>query len=668
MTAFGPTGQLVYERTYSRVKPDGSRETWPETVRRVVDGNLGFVDERYHEPGEREALVSLMEQFKIIPAGRHLWTTGVKGRQFVNNCWVSHWDPADPAYHFRFTLLRLMEGGGVGANYSARFLDTLLEVLNETRVHIVCDDRHADYAAMRDAGVLSDEYDVEWPGSFEVEDSREGWADALGELVSVAYRDGVVHRNRVFDVSRVRAAGSRIKTSGGTASGPWPLAKLLQTTGAVLTKAVGWKLSGLQAMEIDHAIGECVVAGGSRRSARMSIMHWADPEILEFIGCKATGLTHWTTNISVETDAEFHRALANQEPEAMVVKDAIVDGMYINGEPGIWNSSLSNTGEPNEVVCTNPCGEIALEPWEQCNLGHVNLDACGAFRSEDGELEEAHRLMTRFLIRATFSDIEDSRSEDVRYRNRRIGVGHLGYAAAVAKAGIEYGMSAGNTDVTTTLRNLRGIVALEAIKYAHQLRIPVPVKTTTVAPTGTIAKMPGTTEGIHPVFARHFIRRVRLSTLNADEVATAARYREEGYVVEADRYAANTAVVEIPTEDSLYNEVKRIFGESAAKRLVQSPEDIPLHRMLAVQEMYQKNWADNAVSFTINFDPTRYTADDLEVLIRNPYVKGVTAFPEMGMPQSPYQRISEDEYRLFANRTVADSVDEDCASGACPVR
>lgn len=70
---WGPTGELVYNRTYSRVKPDGSRETWPETVERVVDGNLGLVDAKHHLKGEREDLIDMMTKFQILPAGRHIW-------------------------------------------------------------------------------------------------------------------------------------------------------------------------------------------------------------------------------------------------------------------------------------------------------------------------------------------------------------------------------------------------------------------------------------------------------------------------------------------------------------------------------------------------------------------------------------------------------------------
>lgn len=116
------TARQVYLRTYSRTKPDGSQEGWDETVQRVVDGNLKLVAPRYIEEGEREALLDLIGNMKVLPAGRHLKSSGVNNFA-LNNCWAAGWDPAKPEEHFTFTLLRLAEGGGVGSNYSERFFE-----------------------------------------------------------------------------------------------------------------------------------------------------------------------------------------------------------------------------------------------------------------------------------------------------------------------------------------------------------------------------------------------------------------------------------------------------------------------------------------------------------------------------------------------------------------
>lgn len=693
MTEFGPTGQLVYERTYSRTQPDGSKETWPDTVRRVVDGNIALRPDHLL-PGERDNLIRLMTEFKLIPAGRHLWMTGVPGRQYLFNCHVSGWSDRITD-HFEFTFLRLAEGGGVGANYSNQYLKQYPHVRGFRfgdihggyEIHVVCDPSHPDYQSMHDAGLLSETYVSEWAGAYQVPDNREGWAEAVTDLIETYYRPAK-NRNRVFDVSRVRWKGARLQSSGGTASGPEPLAVLLHEVGRIMNGRIGEKLDGIGAMEIDHALAKAVISGGNRRSARMAIMHWADPQIHDFIRIKQTTGEHWTTNVSVEVDDDFFRRLGQDIPDpdddvtdedianhqALVVLNAIAEGMLTNGEPGFWNSSLSNVGEPNRVIATNPCGEIALEPWENCNLGHVNL---AGFVDNHGNVDVldmiyAHRLITRFLIRATYGDVTDPKQAEVLARNRRIGVGHLGVASYLALTGRKYSEAPGDWRFEALLEDLAGFVEEEAVSYAGSLRIPVPVKTRTVAPTGTIAKMPGVSEGIHPIFARYFIRRIRLSEINPTEAAKAEEYRQLGYGVEQDMYAPNTLVVSLPTKDSLLADVEAIHGPDRASEIVESAADISLEDMLAFQAMYQTVWADNAVSYTVNVDANAYTAQELAdaIIAFGPALKGGTVFPELSMPQSPYERISEADYGLYElwQRQVADGVDEACANGACPVK
>ena len=221
MTNWGPTGEIVYNRTYSRVKPDGTNETWPETVARVVDGNLALVDERYHNENEREDLIEMMEQFQIMPAGRHLWASGVRNAQHLFNCWVAGFD-ATPQEHFMFTFLRLMEGGGVGANYSQKHLEHHPRVEQHLEVHIVCDTSHEDYHQMVEDGIVSPEFSNNWTGAFQIEDSREGWGRALADLIETHYRTDVKHSRRVYDVSRVRPCGCKAEDVWWTCEWAWP--------------------------------------------------------------------------------------------------------------------------------------------------------------------------------------------------------------------------------------------------------------------------------------------------------------------------------------------------------------------------------------------------------------------------------------------------------------
>ncbi|MDQ1016669.1 ribonucleoside-triphosphate reductase, adenosylcobalamin-dependent [Streptomyces afghaniensis] len=664
MTAFPTeTAKTVYERTYSRVKPSGEQETWEETVERVVDGNLALVPERYTEKGERAALLDLIGSFKVLPAGRHLKSSGVADFA-LNNCWASAWNPEAPEEHFTFSLLRLAEGGGVGANYSSRYFEGFPELVIPVEVHIVCDPDHADFLDLVEAGLISTEYSHEWTGAYQVQDSREGWAEALGDLIRTAHDPKTRHAARVYDVSRVRAKGTPLKAFGGTASGPQPFGRMLKAVGLVLKHGHGRPLHGIDAMQIDHEVAQCIVSGGVRRSARMSIMHWRDPLIWRFLRIKAKG-GHWTTNISVEIDDDFIRLLRKMSSPSMPILREIAAGMLRNGEPGIWNSSLTAEGEVDGTYTTNPCGEATLTPWEPCNLGSVNL---GAFVSDDGEvdwtgLEMAHRYLARYLIRATFAKVSDPKSEAAIARYRRIGVGHLGFADFLVKRGITYSEAGKSDYVGWDLADLAYAVDKAAAEYARILRIPVPIKTRVIAPTGTTSKLAGTSgEAAHAPFAGHFKRRIRFSDLEPSEKAQVEEYRRRGYHVEPDRNAANTSVVTIPTKDPL-----------AEMECFQHAGDLSLRDMLSVQALYQEHWADQAVSYTVNVDPQKYSVDDLiEALVPFlPRLKGTTVFPELSFEQPPYERITKEEYEELAAAVgieVSDtSYDEICASGACPI-
>jgi ribonucleoside-triphosphate reductase len=680
---FGPTGRTVYERTYSRTRADGSRETWPETVRRVAEGNLSLVygpraKWNINVKDEYTELVEHMEDFKILPAGRHLWASGVRGRQYLFNCHVAGWGEK-LSRHYEFTFMRLMEGGGVGANYSANYLVPFGIPRRELDVHIVCDPDHPDYQDMLDAGVLSTEYNSDWAGSFDVEDSREGWAAALVDLIDTFMTDETVqHRQRVYDVSRVRGKGARLKTFGGIASGPAPFGHMMHKITEVLSTAHTVYPQGVylgraslpctDAMQIDHAIAECVVSGGNRRSARMSICHWMDPNILEFLACKKDSGQHWTTNISVEVDDFFIEALVNNDPQAKQVHEAVVQGMLTNGEPGYWNSSYSNEGEVGQVVATNPCGEIALQPWENCNLGHINLDAFHKDAADTTNLEFAHQLMTRFLIRATYGDVNDAEQKDRLELNRRIGVGHFGVQGYLAKNGIRYSEAVEDIWFKSILEDLQTTVRTEARDYAFELRIPEPVKVTTVAPTGSIAKLPGVSEGIHPIYARHFLRRVRFAITDPQQAATVAKAEFDGYQVEECIYdkSGNTYVVTYPTKDKLVAEVEELGIDPS---VVQSADELTLDELLEFQQLYQTYYADNAVSFTANVPEGLDYMEVADVIAaRLPYLKGTTVMVDGTRPQAPYERITEDEFNTFEVTSVEDSTDEECANGSCPVR
>lgn len=673
---WGPSGREIYERTYQRIKPNGTKESWDDTVRRVVRGNLSLVPENRIAAGEEEELYDYIYNFRILPGGRHLWMSGVEGRQFLFNCYVSGWGDRF-SDHFAFTFNQLMEGGGVGANYSMKYVQDY-KINTPVSVIFICSPEHPDYENLLNSNLIDVSRHPDNIDSYLVEDSREGWVDALRWMIDISTRFYLEPMQLILDLSNIRASGLPIKTFGGTSAGPVPFAIMIKEIAHLLSEGYETGVNGPLCMDMDHAIANCVVSGNVRRSARMSQMHWKDPYIDWFIHCKQDGKSFWSTNISVEIDNEFiellDRGKSMQDSEDIrrvkEIWDSILEGMHENGEPGFWNGDLANHGEPNRVIATNPCGEICLEPWENCNLGHVNLSAFvdSSGRVDWDGLVRAHRLVTRFLIRATFGDISDEKTKKVVDRNRRIGVGHLGYAGFLAKLGIRYSQSWKNDDIKYMISYMADIVDQTAYYYAGDLRIPVPVKKRCIAPTGTISKLAGVTESVQAPFALYYIQRIRYSDIDPSQKEKLEEFRMQGYNVIPDPRVSNTMIVEIPT-------INQIVNEARVLDILEDASMVSIEDQLGVQDMYQTLWADNAVSYTVNFDPYQYDTTDIsEALYRRlGSLKGSTLFPERGFELPPYSRVGKEKIlaQIGSQAVIAatgDGVDESCASGACPVR
>lgn len=697
-TPFGPVGEAVYNRTYSRETSPGVFETWPDTVERVVSGNLSFV---YGDEGtwsdevwnEYRALRKLMNRFAVMPAGRQLNATGVEGRQYLFNCHVAGWGQKF-SEHFKFSFMRLVEGGGVGSNYSTKYIEDYGAPKSPVEVRIFSDDGHQDIDKLKP--YLYEGSETSWSGvGWHVTDTREGWAQALEALIDCFMGESFEGEKAVFsfDLSKVRPEGSPLVSSGGVAAGPAPLAVMLLDVARVFNRAYekGY-FSPVDLMEADHSIAVGAVAGGKRRSARMSIVRWDDPHIIEFIHAKKDGLSHWSTNLSVEIDGEFIDAINKKGNKKHTARDytakavhaAVCEVVLNNGEPGYWNSELSQAGETGTIIATNPCGEIPLEAWEACNLGHINLEAFIDYDNfggvDYGALTEAHRLMTRFLIRSTYADINDPKQREIQNKNRRIGVGHFGVQGYLVKQGKKYSGVAESSDMNGImtfkgqLRYWSHLVRETARRYAFELRIPEPVKVTCVAPTGSIAKVPGATEGIHSILYKWYEHRIRFSKRDEREFGQVLDYMSQGFKVEDDIYdpSGMTAVVVIPTENILIAQVRDLvkkydldFDES----VVESAEDLTIEQMLDFQAMYQEYWADNAVSYTVNIPDGTVSPEDLQDILKRylPKLKGTTIMVDASREQAPYTRITQDEYNSVTAKRIEDSADFECSTGACGI-
>jgi len=441
-----------------------------------------------------------------------------------------------------------------------------------------------------------------------------------------------------FSFSRLRPEGERVASSGGVSSGP------------------------LSFMRVFNAATEAVNQGGFRRGANMAILRVDHPDVLRFISAKSDPNELRNFNISVALTRDFMEALQADSSYDLVnpktgavarrlraadVYDRIIDSAWQSGEPGVIFLDAINADNPTpdlgEIESTNPCGEQPLLPYEACVLGSVNLSLC----VRDGRLDAARlRRMTRTGIRFLDDCVDASRFPLRRitrivHANRKIGLGVMGFAEFLIRLGTRYDSEEALVAADEVMR----IVADEAAKESRLLareRGPFPnfdrtvyaergdppqrnATLTTVAPTGTISIIAGTSSGIEPLFSVAFTRNVlggtRLTEVNALFVEMA---RDQG--LDTDplvRRIARTGSVADVTE--VPKEMRRLFRTS---------HDIAPEWHVRIQAAFQKH-VDNAVSKTVNL-PASATRQDVRKILdlaRRLSCKGVTIYRDQSRPE-----------------------------------
>lgn len=605
----------VYSSKYRR----GS-ETWAETVRRCVEGNVA------HDPSvsedEARKLYHAFFTMQFLPPGRGLWTGGVPGMPVaaLYNC---HAVTLRTVEDWCWLADMLMCGGGVGIGLYA--VDTLPTVARGSDVlTLACVASHPDH------GPTDPDVSGRLAGALLVEDSREGWIDALRQMFAAAWSG----KDFAADLSQIRPRGAPIRTFGGIAPGPAPLARLLRSVWRVVRGAAGRRMNSVECLDVTNLIGLCVKSGNVRRSALIALGAAHDQPFRDAKKDMAAVMSHRSTSnnsIVLRTHADVHhldyRALALD--------------LATTGEPGIVNLSLARPGELN----CNPCAEILLENREACCLSELFPS------NRDGRLTDTEllRLAARYTLRQRLAPMIDPEAEAVRRKNMRIGVGLGGVC--------DFEWS------EATLRGWYRTVREEADTYADFLGVARPIAVTTVKPGGTVSLVAGTSPGMHAPFADYYLRRTRI----ADNEPMAAALIDAGVPHERDQYdeTGQTLVFEFPMRSHYRGPT--VQTESTRDQFER-------------QAALQRAWSDNAVSATIGFDPG--AVDALADLLREyvPQLKSTSCLPRDGgiYPQAPYQAIDRAEYkerfaRIRHDHPLAVEVDDalvvdECEGGACPTR
>ena len=436
-----------------------------------------------------------------------------------------------------------------------------------------------------------------------VEDTMESIFDALGAMALLQRAGG----GTGFSFSRLRPRGDVVASTGGEASGP------------------------VSFMRIFDCATQNIKQGGRRRGANMGVLRVDHPDILEFVDAKLSGQSLQNFNLSVAVTDRFMEAVTaggsydlihprHRRPvnrlRAREVFDRIVDAAWRTGDPGLLYLEAINRANPTpalgEIETTNPCGEVPLLPWESCVLGSINLAhmvrAAGGEADIDWErLRHAVHAGVRFLDDVIEVN-RDPLPEIARTTrgNRKIGLGVMGFAESLILLGVPYDapeaiawadrvmafIRAEARAMSRQLAELRGTfpnwtrsvhaAAGERLRNATLLSI---------APTGTISIIAGTSGGIEPLFALAYRREHTLGGPPLVEINPVfLRYADEHGL---DARAGLEKVLATGTLRDAPGVPERV------RRLFVTANEVDVGHHLAIQQAFQRH-VDNAVSKTIN--------------------------------------------------------------------
>lgn len=656
--------KVVAYRTYTRVAPDGRVERWEDVARRVADFSASLAPV---EPGEREALYSLILGRAAFPAGRTLWVGGTpmgwRGETSYNCAYHRLRGPED----LRDLQLLLMSGAGVGNSIR----DEDVEEFNET---VPVSGILHKALTLREGwvGYSSPEYRegtevyLEDGATIIVGDSREGWAQAL-QLFLVAISDNTPARQVVVDLRSVRPYGERLKTFGGFASGPGPLKELFSTIFKKLQEEAlknggrgRWTPTLL--LDLVNLVGQATVAGGTRRSAESVLFTPGSPITTAKIG-------PWWDHSPWRAQSN-NSAVFDERPSLETIREYVHYAMEY-GEPGFVNGEAARRRRP-DWDGLNPCFEILLRDHGVCNLATLVLPAF--LGKPMAEIERAARLLARHAVRITFLEFSPllRHWQRVQEEDRLIGISMTGW--------VDYWAAQGKLHDTAAqvafLERLRAVIHRAAEEYARELNIPAPLLKTTIKPEGTLSLVAGgVSPGIHDPYAPYYIRRVRMS--RNDYVAQALYYLgmepkpELGYSSLEDspvwvyefplRSPSGRAAISVPAVEQLerYRMMMRHYVDHNASITVYVGRD----EVEDVVEWIHKNWDDVVAVSLLPKDSGGYTLAPLEAIDEARYREMEAALPDPSSLHSYVQAAVD-----AGAKEASPEDDPSCASGACPVR
>jgi len=477
---------ITVHMKYAKYVPElNRRETWDELVTRNKNMHIKKFPTL---KSEIENVYKMVYNKKILPSMRSLQFGGKPIEISPNRVYNCAYLPIDDWRAFGEVMFLLLGGTGVGYSVQKHHIEKLPEIkkpnMNRTR-------------------------------RFLIADSIEGWADAVKALMKNYFQGGSKLK---FDFSDIRPKGAQLVTSGGKAPGPQPLKEcLIKIAGVLDLKKDDELLSPLEVHDIVCHIADAVLAGGIRRAALISLFSADDNEM---ISCKSG---NWW---------ELNPQRGRSNNSAVLMRHKITKEFFME----LWKRvELSNAGEPGIYLSndkdwgTNPCCEIALRPFQFCNLCEVNASDIESQEDYESRVKAATFIGT---LQASYTDFHYLRPVWQRTTEKDALIG-------ISMTGIGSG-----TVLGYDMKSAAKIVKIENERVAKLLNINKSARCTTVKPAGTTSLTLGTSSGIHAWHNDFYIRRIRVG--KNESIYTYLKNNHPELIEDEYFRPHDTAVISIP--------------------------------------------------------------------------------------------------------------------------
>ena len=592
-----PLSEFVYYRSYAKwIEEEGRRETWVETIDRYVAFMKSKMGDMLKDSEYKEIREAILKQ-EAMPSMRLLQFAGPAAEK-TNVCAYNCSFVAPSKFQdFGDIIYISMCGTGVGFSVESKNIQSLPQIKNQSGKKIP---------------------------TFIVPDTKEGWADAF-VLGMKTWFDG---EDIDFDFSQLRPAGARLKIMGGKSSGPKPLIDLLGFARERILRRQGRHLRNIDAHDIICKIGECVVSGGVRRSALISLSDLDDSDMRD-----AKNGQFW--NNEGQRMLSNNSAVYNTKPtETEFLKEWIALMESGSGERGIFNrGSLYKTLPKRRIeksadfigeMGTNPCGEIILRSRQFCNLSEV------VARAEDTEEDLMRKVRIATILGTYQSTLTKFGYLSKEWKDNCDAERLLG----VSVTGQWDSKLARDAQMLTKLR-------LEAIRinkiYAKKFGIGESTCITAVKPSGTVSQTVDCASGMHPRHAPYYIRRIRISA--TDSLFKMMKDQGVPYYPEVGQNHddANTFVLEFPMKAP---------NDAICK------DDITALDQLEHWKIVKVNYTEHNPSVTISVGENEWIQVAHWLYQNWDIVGGLSFLPRSNhvYQLAPYEAIDEKTYKELINK------------------